>query len=82
MVIRIDDIEVGRARLPVDDGFGALVEITSDDAALLRALRHGTHTLELAIDEDDAPGLCIYGEPADPAAETGLSSIDVVTSAR
>lgn len=82
VVIRIDGIEMGRAHLPVDDGFGAVIELASEDQALLRALRRGTHTLELAIEEDDAPGLCIYGAPVDPATETGLATIDVVVSAR
>jgi len=80
VVVRIDGIEVGRARLPVDDGFGAVVELTSEDEALLRALRRGTHVLELAIEEDDAPGLCVYGAPTDPATESGLASIDLVVS--
>lgn len=82
VVVRVDGIEMGRARLPVDDGFGAVIELTSDDEALLRALRGGTHTLELAIEADDAPGLCVYGAPVDPAMETGLATIDLAVSLR
>ena len=54
--------------LPVDDGYGAMVEIFSDDPALLARLRRGTHVLELAIEAPDAPGLCIYGAPVEPDA--------------
>ncbi len=78
VVLRIDDVELGRARLPVDDGLGAVIEITSDDAAVIGSLRRGTHVLELAIEDEDAPGLCIYGEPVEPAIEDALASIELM----
>lgn len=66
VIARIDGLELGRAMLPVDDGYGRTIEIRSEDPALLDRLRRGTHLLELAIEAPDAPGLCIYGAPVEP----------------
>lgn len=69
VVVRIDDVVIGRVVLPIDDGFGAIVEVTTEDPAALSLLRRGTHTLELRIESPDAPGLCLYGRPVAAEAE-------------
>lgn len=67
VVVRLDGLELGRARLPVDDGLGRAIELSTTDPAILARLRRsGVHTLELAIEGEDAPGLCIYGPADDP----------------
>lgn len=68
VVVRLDGVELGRARLPVDDGMGATLAVTSSDGAILARLRRGgAHTLSLSIEDDDAPGLCLYGPAEDPS---------------
>jgi mannan endo-1,4-beta-mannosidase len=76
VVARIDGVELGRAMLPVDDGYGSTIEIRGDDPALLARLPRGTHVLELAVEAPDAPGLCIYGAPVEPDA-TALDHIEL-----
>jgi mannan endo-1,4-beta-mannosidase len=65
VVVRLDGTELGRARLPVDDGVGGIVEVTTSEPAVLRRLRAGAHALELAVEDEDAPGLCLYGRADD-----------------
>jgi hypothetical protein len=67
--VSLDGIEVGVLELPPDDGLGAVLSLTVTDAAALDALaERGTHTLELAVSEDDL-GACLYGEPGARSAE-------------
>jgi mannan endo-1,4-beta-mannosidase len=67
LVVRLDGVEVGRARLPVDDGVGSTLELVSEAPEVLARLRRsGARTLVFAVQEPDAPGLCVYGPGEDP----------------
>ena len=79
--MRIDGAVIGRPVLPIDDGFGAIVEVSTEDPAVLAILRRGTHTLELSIESPDAPGLCLYGRPVEgeaPPTEATLTEIEIL----
>ncbi len=81
VVVRIDGAVIGRPVLPIDDGFGAIVEVSTEDPAVLAILRRGTHTLELSIESPDAPGLCLYGRPVEgeaPPTEATLTEIEIL----
>jgi mannan endo-1,4-beta-mannosidase len=67
VVVRLDGVEIGRARLPVDDGIGGAIELASEAPEVLACLRRaGTRTLTFAVEQPDAPGLCVYGPGDDP----------------
>ncbi len=67
VVVRLDGLELGRARLPVDDGVGAAIELASAAPEVLARLRRtGAHTLSFSVEQPDAPGLAVYGPGEDP----------------
>lgn len=70
VVVRLDGAEVGRLRVPADDGRGAWREVTVRDAALrARLAAAGVHTLTFEVpDAPGSQGLCVYGRAKRRAA--------------
>jgi len=81
--VRIDDIPIGRVRLPTDDGRGVALGVVSTDSALLARIFPNpgrNHVLTLVAPSDHgAGGLCLYGPRMDGTpAPTLLERIELV----
>ncbi|MFO0627926.1 MAG: cellulase family glycosylhydrolase [Polyangiales bacterium] len=63
--VTLDDVPLGTFMTPLDDGAGRWVEVSTDDAAAVTALRRaGAHTLRFDVVRGPyANGLCLYGTP-------------------
>ena len=80
----LDDVRVGAAIAPRDDGQGRWVTIRSTDArAIQQAARPGHHRLRFAVVEGrQAHGLCLYGRAGDkPVAGVTGGAIELTLTA-